>query len=171
MNRASALLFILFSSFAFATLPASAQDTGDCNQQQTGGGEVLGTLLGAAVGGLVGSQIGKGTGNSVAIGAGVLAGGWLGNRMGAAMDCRDRQMHSSTAENSLETQKTGTTSTWNNPDTGHTGTFTPTQTYQQSDGTYCREFQQTITIDGQTQQGHGTACRQPDGSWKVVKSD
>jgi len=31
----------------------------------------------------------------------------------------------------------------------------------------CREYQATTTIDGQPQQIHGTACRQPDGSWKI----
>jgi hypothetical protein len=31
----------------------------------------------------------------------------------------------------------------------------------------CREFDTSIMIDGQEQQAHGTACLQPDGSWKV----
>lgn len=33
---------------------------------------------------------------------------------------------------------------------------------------YCREYQQTVTIGGTTQQGHGTACLQPDGSWQIA---
>lgn len=32
----------------------------------------------------------------------------------------------------------------------------------------CREFQTEIIIDGRKQLAHGTACRQPDGTWKVV---
>jgi hypothetical protein len=32
----------------------------------------------------------------------------------------------------------------------------------------CREFQQNIIIDGKRQKAHGTACRQPDGSWKIA---
>jgi hypothetical protein len=32
---------------------------------------------------------------------------------------------------------------------------------------YCREFQQSVTIGGVTQQGYGTACLQPDGSWEI----
>jgi surface antigen len=39
----------------------------------------------------------------------------------------------------------------------------------QANGTYCREFQQTITVGGQTQEGYGTACKQPDGAWKIVQ--
>lgn len=33
----------------------------------------------------------------------------------------------------------------------------------------CREFQQTISVSGDTQQAHGSACRQPDGSWQIVQ--
>ena len=32
----------------------------------------------------------------------------------------------------------------------------------------CREFTQTITVGGQAVQATGTACRQPDGSWRIM---
>jgi hypothetical protein len=32
----------------------------------------------------------------------------------------------------------------------------------------CREFQQQIVIEGRHQLAHGTACRQPDGSWRIT---
>ena len=38
-------------------------------------------------------------------------------------------------------------------------------------GTYCREYQQTVEIGGQRQNSYGTACQQPDGSWKILPSD
>lgn len=34
----------------------------------------------------------------------------------------------------------------------------------------CREFNTPVTIGGQQQQAVGTACLQPDGSWKVQQS-
>ena len=37
-----------------------------------------------------------------------------------------------------------------------------------SAGRYCREFQHEITVGGKQEQGYGTACRQPDGSWEVI---
>lgn len=37
-----------------------------------------------------------------------------------------------------------------------------------SAGRPCREFQQSVTIGGKTEQAYGTACRNPDGSWEVV---
>jgi len=33
----------------------------------------------------------------------------------------------------------------------------------------CREYQGTIVIDGQEQRSYGTACLQPDGSWRIVR--
>ncbi len=36
---------------------------------------------------------------------------------------------------------------------------------------YCREYQRTVNVGGRTQQSYGTACRQPDGAWKIVSSD
>ena len=33
---------------------------------------------------------------------------------------------------------------------------------------HCREFQQTVMVGGQPQQGYGTTCLQPDGSWQIV---
>jgi len=37
-------------------------------------------------------------------------------------------------------------------------------------GAYCREFQSEIIVGGERETGYGTACRQPDGSWKIVES-
>jgi surface antigen len=141
----------------------------ECVQQpeQTGGGELFGTLVGAALGGLVGSQIGGGTGNKVAIGAGVVAGGYLGNKVGKSMDCQDQQYHYDTTQNALETQKVGQTSIWTNPDSGNKGEVTPTRTYT-SDGQPCRDFTQTIYVDGENEEVQGTACRQEDGTWQVT---
>jgi hypothetical protein len=37
-----------------------------------------------------------------------------------------------------------------------------------SQGNYCREYQNTATINGQTVQTYGTACLGPDGHWHIV---
>jgi surface antigen len=71
-------------------------------------------------------------------------------------------------QNALEYNRSGTATSWRNPDTGHSGSTVPVRTFQAADGVYCREFQQTIIVDEQPQQGYGTACRQPDGSWRIV---
>jgi hypothetical protein len=35
-------------------------------------------------------------------------------------------------------------------------------------GQECREYQTQTMIDGRPQPSHGTACRQPDGTWRIV---
>ena len=37
-------------------------------------------------------------------------------------------------------------------------------------GRTCREYQQQVTIGGETETAVGTACLQEDGSWKIVNS-
>ncbi len=68
-----------------------------------------------------------------------------------------------------QTAPIGETIQWNNPATGNYGTVTPTRGGYAADGAYCREFQQTVTVGNRTQDAYGTACRQPDGSWKMVQ--
>ena len=91
----------------------------------------------------------------------------MGGSVGRSLDDVDRLMAERTGSQALENYRTNETASWRNPDTGHQGSFTPTNTYQQADGTYCREFQQTITVGGEVHQGYGTACRQPDGTWQI----
>jgi len=136
--------------------------------ESTGQKEAVGGVLGAAAGGLLGSQIGSGTGQIAATAAGAVGGLLLGSSVGRSLDDVDRIKQRETAYRSLESAPTGQPSSWKNPDTGHSGSVTPTRTYQRADGTYCREFTQVVNIGGKTEEAHGTACRQPDGTWKIV---
>lgn len=129
----------------------------------------IGTLAGAAGGAVLGSNIGKGKGNIAAIAAGTLLGGVVGNKIGASLDRADMAYYNRSSQQALETAQTNTPVTWSNPDSGNSGTITPTRTFQSNDGTYCREYNQTIVVQGKPTQGYGTACRQPDGSWKIIQ--
>ena len=84
------------------------------------------------------------------------------------MNCADQDKHYSTTQSALETQKVGETSTWSNPDTGHKGEVTPTRTYKSAEGMPCREFTQTIYVEGDYEQVDGKACRNSEGAWEVV---
>lgn len=145
---------------------AGALALGAC--ADTGPKQTAGGLGGAVLGGLLGSQVGGGSGQLWATGAGVLLGAIVGSEIGRGLDEVDRMKMQRTTQASLEHTQTGAASTWSNPDTGNSGTVVPTQTYQRADGTYCREFTQTINVGGQVEEAYGTACRQPDGSWKIV---
>ena len=130
--------------------------------------EGLGTAVGAVAGGLLGNQIGSGRGQTAATVAGIFIGGMLGRDVGASLDKLDRQMLNQTSYTALEKIPSGVSTGWNNPNTGNSGTITPLKTYQTDTG-YCREFQTTVNVGGQVKNAYGTACRQPDGSWKIVQ--
>jgi surface antigen len=72
------------------------------------------------------------------------------------------------SQTALNTGQNGASLPWNNPQTGNSGTITPTNYYQNTSGQYCREYNQTINVGGKTERGYGTACRQPDGTWQIV---
>ncbi len=60
----------------------------------------------------------------------------------------------------------GESVTWEEGDAS--GSVTSTKEGQDASGNYCREFQQEITVGGQTEQAYGKACLQPDGAWQIV---
>ena len=135
--------------------------------QGQGNKQLIGTGTGAVLGGLAGSQIGSGSGQIWAAGAGVLLGALVGSEIGASLDNADRAA-AQQAQYSAHRAPIGETVTWNNPQSGHSGSYTPTRDGYSSSGRYCREYQQTIVVGGQQEKAYGQACQQPDGSWQVA---
>jgi len=131
--------------------------------------ETGGTVIGAGSGALLGSQIGHGSGRLVAVAIGTLAGALIGQEVGRTLDRADQMAMERNAQYALESTRTYSTTSWRNPDSGNYGGITPVETYQTSSGQYCREYYQTVVIGGQQQQAYGTACRQPDGSWMIIR--
>ena len=140
-----------------------------CQSFQDNPKQSFGTLLGGGLGALAGSQIGSGRGQLAAVAIGTLGGAFLGREIGSSLDRADKLFMERSVRSTLERNQTGQTSTWRNPDSGHTGSFTPTRTFQTASGQPCREYQQTVTIGGNTEQAFGTSCRQADGSWRIVR--
>lgn len=157
----------VLSHTPLALVLVAALSLSACQTDQWGQKQSIGTLGGAAGGALLGNQFGKGTGNVVMTAIGAVAGAWLGNEIGSSLDNADRAALGR-AQTQAYNAPVGQTITWNNPQNGNSGTFTPVRDGTASDGSYCREFNQTATIGGKQQQTYGTACRQPDGSWKIV---
>jgi surface antigen len=126
--------------------------------------EEAGMVIGGIVGGMLGSQIGHGSGRAAATGLGVVIGAMVGGNIGRQMDANDRRY----AMLALENVRTGVPSSWRNPDTGYRYEVVPNRTYYPSPDAPCREYTVTATIGGHRDTVHGTACRQPDGSWRAV---
>ena len=135
--------------------------------QQSGTKEAVGTAGGAVLGGILGSKVGGGSGQLWATGIGAIVGGLVGNSIGQSLDRAD-QNYMSSANRQAQTAPVGETIAWNNPESGNSGTVTPVRDGTAANGNYCREYQQTIYVGGQQETAYGTACEQPDGSWKIV---
>jgi surface antigen len=129
--------------------------------------ETLGTLLGAAAGAWAGSSIGSGDGQVIATAAGTMLGAAIGSQVGRSMDELDR-IKAHEAQQYAYGAPIGEAIVWNNPDSGNYGNVTPVRDGYTNAGRYCREFQTEVTVDGQPENGYGTACRQEDGSWKII---
>lgn len=141
--------------------------------QQSGGrdgptaGEAAGGVAGGVLGGLLGAQIGGGRGQLIATGTGAVLGAMLGARIGRELTESDHRQMADTTQSALENNATGEPATWSNPDTQHEGSVTPTADVTH-DGRHCREFRQTVVIEGQQEEAVGTACRREDGNWELV---
>lgn len=161
------------SLVVFASLLSACQQGGPPGQGVLNGGSLnkqdIGTAAGAIGGGIAGSAFGRGTGRTAATIGGALLGGVLGNSIGKSLDNADLAAYNSTSQRALETAQPGQSLPWRNNQSGNYGTITPSNYYQDSSGAYCREYNQTIVVGGQRQDGYGKACRQPDGSWKIVE--
>ena len=155
-----------FSKFLLAG--ALVLSLGACEGNQYGQKQTAGAVLGGIAGGLLGAQVGSGKGQLAATAVGTLVGVYLGSEVGKSLDKADKLYAQQTAQTALETNRLGQTSSWRNPDSGHGGSITPTRTYQTARGESCREYQQTVTIAGKTETAYGRACRDADGTWRLM---
>ncbi|HYE50324.1 MAG TPA: RT0821/Lpp0805 family surface protein [Azospirillaceae bacterium] len=154
----------MFRKFVIAAAATAmlAGCTTHAGQKQTAG-----TLGGAVAGGVIGSQFGSGSGRLIATGLGTLLGALAGSEIGASLDRADRLALEQNTQRAYSAPLNQPI-VWNNPNNGNSVVVTPTREGRTTGGSYCREFQQTITVGGRTEQAYGTACQQPDGSWKIV---
>jgi len=133
-------------------------------------GSFLGTGLGAIAGGVVGSQIGRGGGQAVATGVGVVTGAVIGNEVGQSIDNANRSTYPMSPSYSYDPGAAPFSVGYMPYAPNYVAPPAAPPIYvDQSAGTYCRPFSQEIIIDGQRQESYGTACLQPDGSWRVTQ--
>ena len=131
----------------------------------------VGAVTGAVIGGLLGAEFGGKRGNDrlVTTGIGVFLGTLIGSEIGRSMDEVDR-MKANEANARAQNAILGEKITWNNPEKNHYGSVTPVRDGRTQSGNYCREFHQTVTIGGKTEDAYGQACREPDGTWRIVEN-
>lgn len=123
--------------------------------------ELLGSVLGGVAGAAAGTQIGKGGGRLVAVAGGTILGIIVGGALGRAMDRQDLNCVGQVLEHAADRQQVA----WTAPEGAYA--VQPVSTFR-SAGAYCREYVTRATIGGREQTVHGTACRQPDGAWRLM---
>lgn len=134
-----------------------------------GWGKIGGAAVGGALGGLAGAQIGRGSGNALATALGAAGGLLLGGAAGSRLDDVDCLKVQRAQQAALApSTPLGQPIQWSDAAAGASGSFTPVREGRTQSGGYCREFQQSIVVGGETKKGFGQACQQPDGSWKIV---
>ena len=152
----------------YLALAAALLTTTACaDLEGVGPKEGFGTLGGAAVGGLLGSMVGGGTGKLAATAGGTLIGALVGHSIGSSLDKADEMYLERSTYTALNHRKIGKRVAWSNPETGSRGNVR-TISEDRSNGSYCREYQQTVTIGGRSEAVFGRACRQDDGSWQIT---
>ncbi|HZJ12594.1 MAG TPA: RT0821/Lpp0805 family surface protein [Methyloceanibacter sp.] len=142
-------------------LPALLAACGPSNKQGTG------TIVGAVAGGAAGAAIGGPRNRVPGLAIGAVVGGIVGNEIGRDLDERDRELASAAEYEALERGQPGAPTPWDNPSNQHRGQIVPGKYYQQG-SQYCRSYTHTIYVGGEPQTSRGTACRQPDGTWRTV---
>lgn len=126
-----------------------------------------GMVVGAVAGGILGNQVGGGSGKVLATVAGAVVGGIVGSEIGRAMDRQDQMLAQEAEYAALERGRSGERTPWRNPDNGRYGEVVPGASYRRGPSD-CRDFTHTIFIDGRREVMRGTACRNPDGTWRNV---
>jgi surface antigen len=136
-------------------------DHGQCDRGLVSS-EVVGGVIGGAVGGVAGAQFGKGRGKTAATIGGTIVGVLVGASIGRSMDDIDQNCVGRVLEHAPDRRRVNWAS-----ERGDEYAVIPLRTFQ-NDGMYCREYQTAGTVGGKMQHVYGTACRQPDGAWKIM---
>jgi len=151
------MAYLKVATVALASALALA---GCASHSQTGAG------VGALAGGVIGSSIGgNGAGGVVGAVAGAMVGGIIGSEIGRDLDRRDRELAREAEYDALERGRSGRARIWRNSSNGNYGEIVPSRPYRRGDHD-CRDYEHTVYIGGRPETMRGTACRNPDGTWR-----
>lgn len=143
--------------------------TAGCPKWRTVAGLATGALAGAAAG----SQIGEGSGKTAAMIIGSAVGAIAGANIGGKFDADACRMAAEAEARALNTASPGQTITWEAPNSDGSGkpakgAVTITKQRTDDDGLTCREFVNTVEVDGKKGEATRIACRRdPSEEWEI----
>lgn len=167
-TRIHAFILVIATAALLTACTTTGTGTGGWGLNKQTGGAVLGGIGGGALG----SQIGGGTGKTAAIIGGTLLGGWLGSEVGASLDKADQMYAAQAQYNAVAFAPPNQTVAWQSQRAPNTGGYTVAGPVQQvpvqgGGSAYCREYQTTVVVGGQSQKAFGNACQGADGQWRI----
>lgn len=127
-------------------------------------GDDRSTVAGANPGIVVGSPVASGEGEAQ---LGAVEGGLLGADVGLSLTEQDREAALKAEYEALEYGSASQPTQWHGNRSGNQGEVTVGATYEVN-RLDCREYTHRISIGGRPRVVRATACRQPDGVWRVV---
>ncbi len=123
-----------------------------------------GAIPGANPGTVVGSPIAVGAGEAP---VGPVEGGLMGAEVGRSLDDADRATALKAEYEALEYGRVGNPTVWQSKSGDNHGQITVGSSYQVN-RLDCREYTHNVWIGGRLRVVKGTACREPDGVWRIV---
>jgi anti-sigma factor RsiW len=79
----------------------------------------------------------------------------------------DRRAIEAAVAEALEKRLSGASIEVSNPGSGLRGAVTPTRTFRDAAGEWCREYEEVIRSGGEVEHRRGIACRTGNGEWKT----
>ncbi len=149
---------------ALAVLLAPLALAGCSGVMAFGGGGTGGGAVTAPAGN--GAELAAVQPGGAAPGAGTMTSGLVSGDIGAALDGRDRQAALAAEYRALELGSAGSPVAWTGT-AGRAGEVVPGPAYRVNEYA-CRDYTHTVTVNGQASAARGTACREPDGTWRPV---
>src|SRR5882724_12825353 len=127
-------------------------------------GLTTGAIPGANPGTVIGSPIAVGSGEAE---VGPVEGGLMGAEVGRSLNDADRAVALKAEYEALEYGRSGQPTVWQGESGNNHGEIRVGSTYQVN-RLDCREYTHNVWIGGRLRVVKGTACREPDGAWRIV---
>lgn len=139
----------------------------ECERQRSGN-TVGGAIVGGLLGGLLGNSVSRGPQRGAGTAVGVILGGVVGASIGNnSLNCEDRSYEVNTYYSGFEAGIPHRRYDWRSPRGGAYG-YIQVEDYYRDRGARCARYTQEIWVRGRPETARGYACRQPDGTWRMV---
>jgi len=130
-----------------------------------GSGITTGTVPGANTGRLIGSPLATGSGDPDVR---AVEGGMTGVDVGRSLNAAARAAGQKAEYEALEYGHAGRPTEWKSPEGDFNGVITVGNVYRVN-RLDCRHYTHRVLIGGRTRLIDGSACRQPDGVWRILR--